>query len=222
LLTRSINRVDLHKSEVVQMKPEIELETYMPSEAEEITKVTQSTVRNWRRAGYLPKYEGHARYTIADLLIQFAMQAMVARGMTLEAAGPLSREAARAIFYSLICKEDAYSKTLKAAYAAKCGDLSALGLSEEEEAYLPTFELIEAVVEHFRLENIETPTWFIIWANGETEFYFDADISEEKFFGNMSSDPYSEGPITLFFLTAMARMFLARLPRPAIKLAGEK
>jgi hypothetical protein len=38
---------------VVTMK--LELELYTPSEAAEITKVTQATVRNWRRAGHLPR-----------------------------------------------------------------------------------------------------------------------------------------------------------------------
>ena len=86
--------VALHKAAAVH----VDLELYTPGEAEAITQVSQATVRNWRRAKHLPRHQGHARYDIAELLIQASMRARVSRGVAPESAKGYSSEIAKAAF----------------------------------------------------------------------------------------------------------------------------
>lgn len=210
----------------------LELETYTPSEAEEITGVKQSTVRNWRRAEYLPRRKGHARYNIGDLLVMFVMGQMVARGTTPEAAKDFASHAARAVFQSTIWHKQAFADCVHAAAEKEVGEVS-----QEQMVHLAKIEpdegkvramlkdvdrqeiMIKAAEKLAGISGLKRPTWFIIWANSEIQFYHDEDISEETFFGNTVFDEFVEGPVTLFCLGAMAGMFIRRLPRPAIKLA---
>ncbi|ULB09048.1 helix-turn-helix domain-containing protein [Cereibacter azotoformans] len=210
----------------------LELETYMPSEAEGITEVSQATVRNWRRAGYLPRPKGHARYTIADLLFQVAMRAQVARGVTPEAAAKYSGDIARAMFHSMIWSEKAYSEETYALALATV-EIPAARVDRLKEAMGDQFNLatmerltalgnIAEVAERtFVLAGLKSSNWLIIWANGELEFYYDGDDFEDRFFGETVYDEYVQGPVILFCLGAMAKMVLDRLPRAAIRLAPE-
>ncbi|MEI7775852.1 MAG: MerR family transcriptional regulator [Verrucomicrobiota bacterium] len=214
----------------------VELELYLPSEAEEITKVPQTTIRNWRRAGYLPSPKGHARYNLPDLLLQTSMQALVSRGILPEVARTFAGEIARAIFQSMIYSHKTFSPKVYAAAQNEVGEIpqervarvkAALG-----EAYAPeVLELLECSTQMrktasqaFGLAGMKTPSWVIIWANSEIEFYYSGDDErfDEKFFGDTSyGDPYTQGPIILFSMGNMAQMVLDRLPRPAIRLASE-
>lgn len=212
---------------------QLSLETYTPSEAEEITQVTQATVRNWRRAGHLARHQGHARYDIAEILLLSSMKALVSRGVSPEIAKGYSGEIARATFQSLIFSHKAYSQSVKDAARAETGPVSVerlqrlndtiggeltsdmVELAEDQKA------MTDAAERSFGLSGIKAPAWLIIWANGELQFYYDEDISEETFFGDMVFDEFVQGPVILFCLGAMAKMVLDRLPRPAIKLVGE-
>jgi DNA-binding transcriptional MerR regulator len=198
----------------------LELETFMPSEAESITKVTQATVRNWRRAGYLERRQGHARYNIADLLVMTVMQELGARGVTPEYATKYASEAARAIFQSLIFSRLAYSRN---AYYEAYEAVSGKGDNELQGA-LARLALAETAAAAFLVPGLKHPNWLIIWANGKSDFYYDDDENfQDKFFGSTRySDEFIQGPVTLFCLGAMAHKVLNRLPRPAIKLEGER
>lgn len=198
----------------------LELETFMPSEAESITKVTQATVRNWRRAGYLERRQGHARYNIADLLVMTVMQELVARGMTPEYATKYASAAARAIFQSLIFSRHAYSETAFTQALESVRPVEPVAI----EKLMATNLLADIASKAFLVPGLKHPNWFIIWANGEPDFYYDDDENfEDKFFGETSySDEFIQGPVTLFSLGAMAHKVLSRLPRPAIKLEGER
>ncbi len=194
---------------------QLELETYMPNEAEEITGVTQATVRNWRRAGYLDRPKGHARYTIADLLVMFATRLMVERGVAVKAATPFAREAARAIFQTVIYRKDAYAPAL-------LGDKAADDLQRLE----ALFALGDRTAQQFGLAGIKRPDWLIIWADDNIEFLYDSDADGEtadaQFFGNIKySEEYVQGPVMMLCLPALAHMICKRLPRPAIKCSTE-
>lgn len=210
-------RVSLHNVMGEDMK--LELETYMPSEAEMITNVTQATVRNWRRGGHLQRPQGHARYNIADLLVMMVMHELGARGMTPEYAKAYASEAARAIFQSLIFSKFAYSEAVLSEALDAAKDVE----EAVEQELVARGAIADAAGKAFGVSGLKHPNWLIIWANGESEFYYEDDESfESKFFGNTSyDDEYIQGPVTLFCLGAMAKKILARLPRPAIKLKGE-
>ncbi|RWR14306.1 helix-turn-helix domain-containing protein [Paenirhodobacter populi] len=211
----------------------LELEHYTPSEAEEITQVAQTTVRNWRRAGHLARHDGHARYNIAELLVQTSMRTLVSRGVAPEVAKGYAGEIARAAFQSMIYSAKAYSEGVHKAAREEVGKISPERIEQVKAAAGEAFSLemlewadaqtcmMDAAKRTFGVSGLKAPTWFIIWANGELEFYYDGDSFEERFFSETINDEYVQGPVILFYLDALATMVIDRLPRPAIKLVGE-
>lgn len=214
----------------------LELETYTPSEAEAITGVSQMSVRNWRRAGYLPRHRGHARYTIADLLTLTSMQALISRGIQPGAALPYASETARAIFQTLIWSKEAYAEAALSAgrqdldrefveqisNSGISADLIRSTLSDMIDGNAVK-ELAEEAEKLSGLSGQKRPNWLIIWANDEMEFYYDEDNFEDRFFGETSYGcEFTQGPVILFSLGSMAQMVLKRLPRPPIKLAEKE
>lgn len=212
----------------------LELETYTPGEAETITSVKQTTVRNWRRAGHLPRQDGHARYNLADMLVMFVMGMLVSRGTTPEAAKEFAGHAARAIFQSTIWSTKAFSKDVHTKAMEELGETS-----EDETTHLKeklgdgfrveTLEMvrsqkimIEAAEQLVGISGMKHPNWLIVWADGSLEFFYDDDdeIADIKFFTNIETDKaYVQGPVMMFCLAALAQMVIDRLPRPAISLA---
>lgn len=209
------------------------LETYTPSEAEVVTGVKQATVRNWRRAGHLPKQEGHARYNVADMLVMFMMQMMVSRGLSPEASKEYAGTAARGVFQSLIWSNKSFSDDLHRAARMQVAPLSpeeeALVKQGSSEGVDPEFLssakaqkiLVKWAEKLTGMAGVKHPTWLIVWANNEFQFYYDEDISEETFFGNMVYDDYVQGPVMMFCLGALAQMVIDRLPRAALQMAKE-
>lgn len=209
----------------------LELETYTPGEAETITAVKQATVRNWRRAGHLPRQEGHARYNLADMLVMFVMGMLVSRGTTPEAAKEFAGHAARAIFQSTIWSPKAFSDAVREKAKAELGEISDDEVSHFKAQLGDKFRvdmleevrsldiMTKAAEQLAGITGLKHPTWLIVWANGKIQFYYDEDISEETFFGNTVFDEFVQGPVMLFCLGALAQMVIDRLPRPAIRLA---
>jgi|GEM_PF-2773482 len=209
----------------------LELETYTPGEAEEITQVTQATVRNWRRAGYLPRPTGHARYTAKDLLLMSAMHALVSRGLTPEAASGFARGIADATFMSCINKSHSFSESAFEAARKIVGDIPPERIKEVKARAGDSYSedilywadaaklAMDTAERQFGTTGLKAPDYFIIWANGEEEFAYHENICEKITEGAL--DEYVEGPVTLFTLAAMAGMILDRLPRKPITLAEE-
>lgn len=209
----------------------LELETYTPREAEAITGVKQATVRNWRRAGYLPRQEGHARYNLAEMLVMFEMGTLVSRGITPEVATQYSRHAARAIFQSAILSTKAFSEDVRREAKTELGEIPEDEVAHFKDLVGNDFKvemlevarcqevMVKAAEKLAGITGLKHPIWMIVWANGEIEFYYDEDISEEKFFGNTVFDEFVQGPVMLFCLGALAQMVIDRLPRPPIRMA---
>ena len=218
---------------------QLELETYMPNEAEEITGVTQATVRNWRRAGYLERRKGHARYNIGDLLVMFVADTMVKRGVAVKPAVTFAREAAEAIFQSMLhhskCyARPAYDALFQRALAKIDSDPDRLAMACEVmgESEAKTRDLIakmgvyEEAAQGLGLSGIKRPDWLVIWADDSVEFLYDSDVDGEtadgQFFRNIDyRKPYVQGPVIMLCLGALAQMMIARLPRPPLRAMGE-
>lgn len=210
----------------------LKLETYTPSEAEAVTEVKQATVRNWRRAGHLPRQEGHARYNLADMLVMFVMGMLVSRGTTPEAAKEFAGHAARAIFQSAVWSTKAFSQDVRSEAEATIGEISDAELSHfkaklGEEfrpdvlAMLRSQELMVKEAERLAgISGMKHPNWLVIWADGSLEFFHEDEDPDASFFGNIQyGQDYVKGPVMLFCLGALAQMVIDRLPRPAIRLA---
>lgn len=212
----------------------LQLETYTPSEAVTITDVAQPTVRNWRRAGHLPRQEGHARYDIADLLVMFVMGMLVTRGTTPEAAKEFSRHAARAIFQSTIYSTKAFSNEVQEAAKTKVGEIPEDEVARFKERLSDEFcvemlelvrsqeIMIKAAEKLVGISGMKHPSWLVIWADGSLEFFYGNEDPDDSFFGNIQFDQaYVKGPVMLLCLDALAQMVIDKLPRPAIRLAEE-
>jgi len=210
----------------------LEFETYTPSEAETITEVKQATVRNWRRAGHLPRQEGHARYDLADMLVMFVMGMLVSRGTTPEAAKAFAGHAASAILQSTIWSTKAFSDAVREQAKAEVGEISDDQVAQFKAKLGDDFEvgmlemiesqriMVAAAEELAGLSGVAHPDWLVIWADGSIEFFHDDEDPDVEFFGNIElAKPYVQGPVMLFCLSALAQMVIDRLPRPAIRLA---
>jgi len=210
----------------------LELETYTPGEAEMITAVKQATVRNWRRAGHLPRQEGHARYSLPDMLVMFVMGMLVSRGTTPDAAKEFAGHAARAIFQSTIWSTKAFSADVRTKAMEELGEIpdeevarlkEHLGdeLRVEMLATIRSQEIMAKAAEQMAgISGVKHPSWLVIWADRSLEFFYDDDDPDISFFGNIQYDKaYVQGPVMVFCLGALAQMVIDRLPRPAIRLA---
>lgn len=207
------------------------LEHYTPAEAVEITGLEQTTVRNWRRAGYLARHKGTARYDIVELLKQVAMQVMVARSIFPQDAAAFAPEVARAVFQSLLHSDEAVSPGVHAAAREATsgvpaelteivGDIAQVPVTTEDMAALRARSRIEdAITRHFGITGVKRPEWLVIWATGELEFLYDENLEDSILAGHAYfGDPRLQGAVVMLCLGALARMVLERLPRPPIKL----
>jgi hypothetical protein len=210
----------------------LELATYTPGEAETVTAVKQVTVRNWRRAGHLPRHNGQARYTLADILVMIVMDMLVSRGTTPVAAKDFAGHAARAILQNTIWSTKAFAPDVHERAREELG-----AISEEEIALFKdqlgeefTVEmvkkvrsqrlLIQAAEQLAGTAGMKHPNWLIIWADGSLEFLHDDEDSDMTFFSDIEyGGAYVQGPVMMFCLGAIAQMVIDRLPHPAIRLA---
>lgn len=218
---------------------QLELETYMPNEAEEITGVTQATVRNWRRAGYLERPKGHARYNVGDLLVMFVADAMVKRGVTVKPAVTFAREAAEAIFQGMLHLPECYTQSVYDALLQRAqikvdSETDKLTKACEATGYSPDEArdilskggVYDEAARELGISGVKRPDWLVIWADDSIEFLYDRDVDGEtadtQFFGNIEyRKPYVQGPVIMLCLAALAHVVIARLPRPPLKAKGE-
>lgn len=214
----------------------LELETYTPREAEGISGMSQVMVRNNRRAGHLDRHEGRAKYDLPELLIQTSFIALGARGIGPDTAKPFVAPIARAVFQSMLYSSKMYAPEVRAAAREAMGEIDVASFAAAF-VDIPTDQAAELLSQaseirkmtewagqSFGLAGLEVPSWVIIWANGEIEFYSDAenDRFNDFLLGNIDfKSDFVQGPVILFSMGALAQMVIDRLPRPAIRLAGK-
>ncbi len=209
---------------------QLELEVFTPSEAETITGVSQATVRNWRRAGYLPRHQGHARYDFRDVAGLFVMRILVARGINVKTAKEFAGQTVASILQSAAWSGKAFSACAYAAAKDEHGETrnsrAEIASDYEVEPEVVSEALsMDLLIRHseqqFGFSGVRKPGWLVIWADDGIEFLY--DDAEDAFFGNIDfTKAYVQGPIIIFSLDALAQMVMDRLPRPAIRLTGEE
>ncbi len=216
---------------------DLELETFTPAETEAITDVKQTTIRNWRRAKHFPQQEGHARYTLLNILYMSAMGMMVSRGISPGAAKEFAYPTARAIFQSALWSRKTFADDVLTKARDEAGEITSEQAARFRENLGDTFRvemletvrmgrsqeiLVKAAERHAGMSGMKHPNWLIIWADGSIEFYYDDEDPDEGFFGNIETDgAHVQGPVMMFCLAALAQMVIDRLPRPAIRLHKE-
>lgn len=212
----------------------LRLETYSPKEAEAVTNVTMSTVRNWRRLGHLPRPEGPTRYTIADLLHMFVLGLFASRSIAIGPVTGVASEAARAVYQSVIWNAESFEDEVHKKALQEIGEAPAVDIANAKEIFGDSSgidflnkvraqeHMAEAAEKLARIAKGPKPDWLVIWADGSLEFFHEGENADQTFFENIQyGAAYAQGPIIVFCLGALAAMVVDRLPRPAFRLNEE-
>lgn len=230
-LTRNPICVDLHENEGVAMKLKFDL--LHPAEAAQVSGVSLDNQRNLRRAGYLPKNKGHARFTLLDVCRLLVFGMMSERGIGPKVVASFADTAARGILHRLLSHSRIYSTALQrvALEATRAESDESLEKARAKVDFEITEELelsyrgdiarefvAEAVESHFGIRGEEAPNLFIYWSNGHPEFFY----NEDDPFGDCDySIPAWQGPAIMFSIGAVAYLLASRLSHPVIHLETE-
>ncbi|MEE9271713.1 MAG: hypothetical protein V3U57_00320 [Robiginitomaculum sp.] len=179
--------------------------TFTPSELAEITGLSTTMQRDWRRRGILATSDGHAKFDIYDLTEVYFMARMSESGI-----GPL--------------------KSGPHAFFAGLNMLSGVAKFVANEFGQPDIacKIFEAFVSSITnrinsppyMENVarETPQAFdgvfIVWANGQTGLYKSFDKESARLGENATE---LNGPVIVANMEALAAQFSTRL-RPFIQI----
>ncbi len=212
------------------------LDKLHPGEAAEVAGVSLDNQRNLRRAGYLPKTRGHARFSLEETARLLIFGALSERKIGPQVAATFADAAGRAIALSALWRSPLYSEdAVKAAFEESkvAGDHAveiARMLAFRDDRELSDAEAFRhrgAEAKRLMVETLEaqlgaagekTPNQLFLFANGEPEFIYGEDDPFER----CSFDhPAWHGPIIVFSIGAMAYLLASRLPRPIVLLDSE-
>ena len=87
----------------------LEFDLLKPNEVADITDVSAYNQRNLRRASYLHRNEGHARFTPLETASLLVIGQMSERGIGPKVATTFADTAARGIFLNLLWRSEIYS-----------------------------------------------------------------------------------------------------------------
>lgn len=206
------------------------LENLMPGEVVAISGVSLDNQRNMRRAGYLPKTKGHARFSIEDAARMLVIGLMSERGIGPKVSTAFAGTAARGIALHLLKNKSIYGHELAAPAFEKTKEEAEKDLDRVREANL---DIEDAEAERFVREAVafeflnnlavaelgargeRAPQHFFLWANGHPEFFYG---EEHPFADEQYSLAAWQGPVIFFSLPALAALFASRLDRHIVRL----
>lgn len=84
------------------------LNLFRAGEAEAITGLSAAMQRDYRHRGFLPKFEGHARFNIFDMAEMYMLKLLSDRGFWPDIWAPVAKIAARGIAFHVLRLADAY------------------------------------------------------------------------------------------------------------------
>lgn len=213
---------------------QLNFETYTPSEVAKITGVSTDNQRNLRRAGYLPKTIGHARFNLQEIARLLVIGLMSEKGIGPKVSTAFAETAARGIFLKSLWNSEVYSQ-------------DAVNIAHEE-THSEFVESIEKLKGHPDLnldadakkslhgsiakdhlvtkveamsgaQGEKAPEFFCYWANDYPEFFYgDNHPFEDHAYGIAAW----QGPVVMLSMGSLAAVISAKLPRPAIYLEGQK
>lgn len=215
------------------MEPIFTLAQFTPSEAERITGVNTALQRDWRRRGFLPINDGHARFDVFELARMMTLQVLADRGI-----GPSQTESVRDWCASAICfaamrfveawdGEPTKALTWIELYASPPPpnpELTAVIqqlINEGNTDYeLPKVGshwgaqskyLCQQLWKKLRFPAVAPASLFIWWADGTHTFTSSFDGKRDS---STSDDPRFAGPIIVIDLDALGSTLLDRAARP--------
>ena len=209
------------------------LDNLLPGEAAIVSGVSLDNQRNLRRAGYLPKVRGHARFSIVETARLLVFGLMSERGIGPKLTSVFADTAARGIFQKLIWISTIYSNEIgPPALEATQADLERAKANSNSEAEsdfsdddyrslhgsLAKQYIVEAAQDATGTRGEIAPSFFFLWANDHPEFFYD----DAHPFGDYDFDiPAWQGPAIMLPIGGVADLMARRLPRSVIHLARE-
>lgn len=212
------------------------LTEYTPAEIERMTGVPTASQRDWRRHGYLPKHEAHARFTVFSAAEIYVMKMFADQGKGPSVSSPYaSRIALSMVKTGLIWRNDVWatdpvalfdrvpelgrSRTRSEHVLFECGEANGPEDSFDQKREWIVDQLLGAMG---ALEHIPHSRQAIWWPNGEIEIAF---YNDEHFHvpdkGPLDRiDPKFDGPASVLHLEACAANLArrSRLPFLSAKL----
>lgn len=211
------------------MDAQITLALFSPAEAEKVTGVGTALQRDWRRRGYLPAGDGHARFDIFDLSRMYVMKLLSDRGIGPALSHTAADWCAAVVTAGALSHIDAWegepekALTWHSAFASPppVNPILAKVLGEAGETipeYGSLWEkqfpyLIGQVWQQAGRPRVMPASVFIWWADGSHHF----DLSFDNAIGNVSHlDPKVCGPIVIIDLNGLGFQIVSRSPRPFV------
>jgi len=210
--------------------------TFTPAEAERITGVSTALQRDWRRRGYLPTLEKHARFDMFDLAGLMARGLLASRGIGPQLTEEVIPWCVSGIAWHALKWVDAYEgdhhrtldwrppqfrpsreispemEELLRRAAADDGKLA-----EWSKSYDPAWSergnwLARQILSLKGFPRVIPARYFIWWANDQHVWHESLD----KAFDGWSDDPRVAGPVLVLDLQALASQLQQRAGRALV------
>ena len=191
---------------------------FTPAEAERITGVNVALQRDWRRRGYLPVNEGHARFDAFAVARMLAMKVLADRGIgpaqSYEQAGWCSLAIVSAALEWSEAWEGDHMDVPEVDPDADWG-AKAFCLRRELWDKRPNdiSTPLQMTGRSLFLWYSEDPRRFIWWADGTHGFHASVDTALSEL---VSSDPKVAGPIVIMDLDALGSTMIVNAARPFV------
>ncbi len=179
------------------MPANITLTMFTPAEAERITGVSTDKQRDWRRHGYLPSSDGHARFDIFALAKMTVMGMLAEHGIGPKRSNLDSVWSAQFIAYRALEFREAWE-----------GDDTRSFPSIDEKWRAPA--LLNTIWREARLSAIMPTRYTVWWANSEATFINSVDEEVERY---VSSETSLAGPFLVIEHTPIASLIIDRAGR---------
>ena len=169
------------------------LTLFRAGEAEAITGLSAAMQRDYRHRGFLPKFEGHARFNIFDMAEMFMLKRLSDAGLWPDVFAPIAKIAASGLAFYALKFRDAYG-----------------GAPDEIEQFCTIGKRPELVVFDSVGLNPSVSKYLVIWAApiiGAAEHEFSNDLNasfSEDVKGSGRAFLQQDGPVTVFNLEYMA------------------
>lgn len=214
------------------MYPQYVLTTFTPAEAEKITTLNTVMQRDWRRRGFIPSGEGHARFDAFALAEVWVMKMLSDRGVGPQLSKEVASWCAMGILWHALKDGEAYEGDHARTFewepegARPQPDPEALAVLERfsKETGIAIPENVDTTwsakgewlaKQVFRLRGcprvIPSP-YFIWWADGSHVFHDSLDEA----FSSLSWDEKYAGPVIVLDLNALATQLLVRAGRALV------
>lgn len=183
------------------------LSTFTPAEAERITGLAQSSMRDWRRRGLIPVNNGHARFDLFQLGELMVMKMLADLGVGPSGTGEIARLCSVGIAYHALLWIGAYEGDHLLFSEIDRAPGQELGWGDNAP------RLAQAVLSDSLGHRMDPPRFYIRWANGEGSFSHSLD---RAFSFKATFSPQFAGPVFVFDLESIASNLIDGAARPFV------